>query len=118
MNTKQKKTLYESIMKSVAKTVKSKLNENVHIPSDMCFVGYVEDSTDGMALFPSFHLFRTYDDAVKYIETECDYGSAYDYVGGQIWDGDTWETNVDLPDYYNKGSEVIGGFVLDSIDFE
>ena len=51
MNTKQKKTLYESIMKSVAKTVKSKLNENVNA-SGMCFVGYVEDSTDGMALFP------------------------------------------------------------------
>ena len=118
MNTKQKKTLYESIMKSVAKTVKSKLNENVIIPSDMCFVGYVEDSTDGMALFPSFHLFRTYDDAVKYVETECDYSSAYDYVGGQIWDGNIWDTNVDLPDYFNEGSEVIGGFVLDSIDFE
>ena len=117
MNTKQKKALYESIMKSVSKTVKRKLNENVNA-SGMCFVGYVEDSTDGMALFPSFHLFRTYDDAVKYVETECDYGSAYDYVGGQIWDGDTWETNVDLPDYYNEGSEVIGGFVLDSIDFE
>ena len=118
MNTKQKKTLYESIMKSVAKTVKSKLNENVNIPSGMCFVGYVEDSTDGMALFPSFHLFRTYNDAVKYVETECDYSSAYDYVGGQIWDGNIWETNVDLPDYYNEGSKVIGGFVLDSIDFE
>lgn len=117
MNTKQKKALYESIMKSVAKTVKNKLNENVN-DVGMCFVGYVEDSTDGMALFPSFHLFRTYDDAVKYVETECDYGSAYDYVGGQIWDGDTWETDVDLPDYYNEGSEVIGGFVLDSIDFE
>ena len=117
MNTKQKKALYESIMKSVAKTVKNKLNENVN-DVGMCFVGYVEDSTDGMALFPSFHLFRTYDDAVKYVETECDYGSAYDYVGGQIWDGDTWETNVDLPDYYNEGPEVVGGFVLDSIDFE
>ena len=117
MNTKQKKALYESIMKSVSKTVKNKLNENVN-DVGMCFVGYVEDSTDGMALFPSFHLFRTYDDAVKYVETECDYGSAYDYVGGQIWDGDTWETNVDLHDYYNEGSEVVGGFVLDSIDFE
>ena len=117
MNTKQKKALYESIMKSVSKTVKNKLNENVN-DVGMCFVGYVEDSTDGMALFPSFHLFRTYNDAVKYVETECDYGSAYDYVGGQIWDGDTWETNVDLPDYYNEGSEVIGGFILDSIDFE
>lgn len=117
MNTKQKKALYESIMKSVAKTVKNKLNENVN-DVGMCFVGYVEYSTDGMALFPSFHLFRTYDDAVKYVETECDYCSTYDYVCGQIWDGDTWETNVDLPDYYNKGSEVIGGFVLDSIDFE
>ena len=117
MNTKQKKALYESIMKSVAKTVKNKLNENVN-DVGMCFVGYVEDSTDGMALFLPFHLFRTYDDAVKYVETECDYGSTYDYVGGQIWDGDTWETNVDLPDYYNEGSEVIGGFVLDSIDFE
>lgn len=118
MNTKQKKTLYESIMKSVSKTVKSKLNENVIIPSDMCFVGYVEDSIDGMALFPTFHLFRTYDDAVKYVETECDYSSAYDYVGRQIWDGNIWDTNVDLPDYFNEGSEVIGGFVLDSIDFE
>lgn len=117
MNTKQKKALYESIMKSVAKTVKNKLNENVN-DVGMCFVGYVEDSTDGLALFPSFNLFRTYDDAVKYVETECDYGSTYDYVGGQIWDGDTWKTNVDLPDYYNEGSEVIGGFVLDSIDFE
>ena len=28
MNTKQKKALYESIMKSVAKTVKKALNEN------------------------------------------------------------------------------------------
>ena len=28
MNTKQKKTLYESIMKSVAKTVKKQLNES------------------------------------------------------------------------------------------
>ena len=117
MNTKQKKALYESIMKSVAKTVKNKLNENVN-DVGMCFVGYVEGSTDGMALFPSFHLFRTYDDAIKYVETECDYGSTYDYVGGQIWDGDTWETNVDLPDYYNEGSEVVGGFILDSIDFE
>ena len=118
MNTKQKKALYESIMKSVAKTVKSKLNENIRIPSDMCFVGYVEDSTDGMALFPTFRLVRTYDDAVKYVETACDYTSTYDYVGRQIWDGNIWDTNVDLPDYFNEGSEVIGGFVLDSIDFE
>lgn len=117
MNTKQKKALYESIMKSVAKTVNRKLNENVN-NSGMCFVGYVEDSTDGMALFPSFHLFRTYDEAIKYVESECDYGTTFDYIGDQIWDGNTWETDVDLPDYYNEGSEVVGGFVLDSIDFE
>ena len=117
MNIKQKKALYESIMKSVAKTVKNKLNENVNA-SGMCFVGYVEDSTDGMALFPSFHLFRTYDDAVKYVETECPDDTAFDYVGQQVWDAGSWDSDVDMPDYYNQGRYVVGRYVLDSIDFE
>ena len=117
MNTKQKKALYESIMKSVAKTVKNKLNENVNNVG-MCFVGYVEDSTDGLALFPSFNLFRTYDDAVKYIETECPDDTAYDYVGQQVWDAGSWESDVDMPDYYNEGRDVVGSYVLDAIDFE
>ena len=104
-------------MKSVAKTVKSKLNENVNA-SGMCFVGYVEDSTDGMVLFSSFHLFRTYVDALKYVESECDYSYVFDYVGNQLWDGDTWKTNVELPDYDNEGKEVVDGFILNSINFE
>lgn len=48
MNTKQKKTLYESIMKSVSKTVKKQINEHndVEDPEEMSLNSFVEDTDD------------------------------------------------------------------------
>lgn len=46
MNTKQKKALYESIMKSVSKTVKKQINEHndVEDPEEMSLNSFVEDT--------------------------------------------------------------------------
>ena len=48
MNTKQKKALYESIMKSVSKTVKKQINEHnaVEDPEEMSLNSFVEDTDD------------------------------------------------------------------------
>ena len=48
MNTKQKKALYESIMKSVSKTVKNQINEHndVEDPEEMSLNSFVEDTDD------------------------------------------------------------------------
>ena len=48
MNTKQKKSLYESIMKSVSKTVKNQINEHndVEDPEEMSLNSFVEDTDD------------------------------------------------------------------------
>ena len=48
MNTKQKKDLYESIMKSVSKTVKKQINEHndVEDPEEMSLNSFVEDTDD------------------------------------------------------------------------
>ena len=48
MNTKQKKVLYESIMKSVSKTVKKQINEHndVEDPEEMSLNSFVEDTDD------------------------------------------------------------------------
>ena len=48
MNTKQKKALYESIMKSVSKTVKKQINEHNYVedPEEMSLNSFVEDTDD------------------------------------------------------------------------
>ena len=48
MNTKQKKALYESIMKSVSKTVKNQINEHndVEDPEEMSLNSFVENTDD------------------------------------------------------------------------
>ena len=48
MNTKQKNALYESIMKSVSKTVKNQINEHndVEDPEEMSLNSFVEDTDD------------------------------------------------------------------------
>ena len=48
MNTKQKKSLYESIMKSVSKTVKKQINEHNYVedPEEMSLNSFVEDTDD------------------------------------------------------------------------
>ena len=48
MNTKQKKALYESIMKSVSKTVKKQINEHndVEDPEEMSLNSFVENTDD------------------------------------------------------------------------
>ena len=48
MNQKQKKALYESIMKSVSKTVKKQINEHNYVedPEEMSLNSFVEDTDD------------------------------------------------------------------------
>ena len=58
MNTKQKKALYESIMKNISKTIKKQLNENAYKCED------AEDSA-----YKLFDMLQDNPDALVYMQT-------------------------------------------------
>ncbi len=67
MTYNEKKSLYESIMKDIAKMVKRRLNENNEknkLYNDGWFVGFMTDENDDKIIFAIKG--KTYDETMKY----------------------------------------------------